>query len=136
MKTPKGCVAIEKHHDRIRLRWTYGGKRFCFALGFPYSAINLKAAEEKARRIELDMLTGHFDITLQKYKQPCLKPVEIETPSITVKDLFQKFIEYKSKSLCKRSIEKYILIHKRLEEFRTYATGTIGLDAASPHLRY
>ncbi len=61
MKTLKGTVAIEKNDNRIRLRWSCESKRYCLSLGFSYTAVNLKVAEQKARQIELDILSGNFD---------------------------------------------------------------------------
>ncbi len=68
MKTLKGTVAIEKNDNRIRLRWSCESKRYCLSLGFSYTDVNLKVAEQKARQIELDILSGNFDPTLNKYR--------------------------------------------------------------------
>ncbi|WP_278750889.1 hypothetical protein [Fischerella thermalis] len=38
-------MAVEDHQDRLRLRWTHAGKRYCLALGLPNSKVNLKAAK-------------------------------------------------------------------------------------------
>ncbi|MEG5060916.1 hypothetical protein QUB60_23960 [Microcoleus sp. A2-C5] len=37
-------------------------------MNLPYTQINCKAAEIKARQIELDMASNNFDATLAKYK--------------------------------------------------------------------
>ena len=63
-RTQKGCVSVENHETRIRLRWRHQGKRYCLSLGFPYTRAALKVARQLASRIELDMLSGHFDQTL------------------------------------------------------------------------
>ena len=34
----------------------------------PYTDVNLKVAEQKSRQIELDILSGNFDPTLNKYR--------------------------------------------------------------------
>ena len=68
MKTLKGTVAIEKNDNRLRLRWSCESKRYCLSLGFSYTDVNLKVAEQKARQIELDILSGNFDPTLNKYR--------------------------------------------------------------------
>ena len=62
MKTPKGSVAI-KNDNRLRLRWSCESKRYCLSLEFSYTDVNLKVAEQKARQIELDILSGNFDPT-------------------------------------------------------------------------
>lgn len=68
MKTPKGSVAVENSNNRLRLRWSYEGQRYCLALGLPYSLVNLKLAKKTANQIELDVASGNFDQTLDKYK--------------------------------------------------------------------
>ncbi|WP_028954393.1 site-specific integrase [Synechocystis sp. PCC 7509] len=68
MKTAKGNVAIKNNCDRLRLRWSFRGERYCLALGLPYNKINLKAAQKIVSEIELDMLGGYFDPSLDKYR--------------------------------------------------------------------
>jgi len=79
MKTAKGTVAIENNCDRLRLRWSFAGKRYCLALGLPHTKINLKAAQKIASQIELDMVSGYFDRSLDKYR-PDTAPKR-DTPS-------------------------------------------------------
>ena len=67
MKTPKGSVAVENSNNRLRLRWSCEGQRYCLALGLPYSPVNLKPAQKTANQIELDVASGNFDPTLDKY---------------------------------------------------------------------
>ena len=64
----KGQVKVEAYAERLRLRWSYRSKRYCLSIGLPDSIINRKVAAQKAQQIELDMLSGNFDPTLQKYK--------------------------------------------------------------------
>ena len=64
----KGQVKVEAYAERLRLRWSYRSKRYCLSIGLPDSNINRKVAAQKAQQIELDMLSGNFDATLQKYK--------------------------------------------------------------------
>jgi integrase len=66
-RTQKGCVATENHRNGIRLRWGYQGKRYYLYTGLPYTPAALKVAQQTAGKIELDMLTGHFDETLVAY---------------------------------------------------------------------
>ncbi|MGP1385714.1 MAG: tyrosine-type recombinase/integrase [Thainema sp.] len=64
----KGQVKIEVYAERLRLRWSYQGKRYCLSVGLPDSVINRKVASQKAQQIELDMLSGNFDPSLEKYR--------------------------------------------------------------------
>src|SRR5919199_1564891 len=65
---PKGSVNIEVFKERLRLAWSWEGKRFWLYLGLPDSIVNRKAASIKARTIELDLTSGNFDPSLAKYK--------------------------------------------------------------------
>lgn len=67
MKTPKGAVAIENSNNRIRLRWSFDGKRYCLALGLTHNSINLKVAQKVSNQIELDIASSNFDLSLVKY---------------------------------------------------------------------
>ena len=109
----KGTVKIESDKGWLRLRFTHTGKRRAFALGLPDTIINRKFAEQKARQIELDILSNNFDFTLQKYKPQKTKE-ETEADLVTAQELILKFIEYKSKFVSSsRSLEKYqtVLTH-------------------------
>ncbi len=65
----KGSVTVIAEKDRgLRLRWRYEGKQYSLALGLPDSRVNRAQAESKARMIEVDIQTGHFDPTLDKYR--------------------------------------------------------------------
>jgi integrase len=119
-KKSKGTVKVESDKGWLRLRFTYGGKRRAFALGLPETDINRKFAEQKARQIELDILSSNFDCSLQKYK-PQKTNEEIETNSITAEELILKFIEDKSQFVSSpRSLEKYqtVLTHLKSVNFK------------------
>ena len=81
MQGKKGTVSIESLFDRgLRLRWRYSDKRCCIALGIPDSPANRTIAESKAKQIELDIISGHFDDTLERYQ---LHPQSKERSLIT-----------------------------------------------------
>lgn len=92
----------------------------------PDTNINRKFAEQKARQIELDILSSNFDSTLQKYKPQKTKE-EIEAKLITAEDLILKFIEYKSKFVSSpRSIEKYQTVLTHLRTFNLKGKNALG----------
>lgn len=125
-KKAKGTVKIESDKGWLRLRFTHAGKRRAFALGLPDTIINRKFAEQKARQIELDILSSNFDTTLQKYKPQKTKE-EIEAQFVTIKELILKFIEYKSKSVSSpRSLEKYQTVLTHLKSFNSKGKDTAG----------
>ncbi|MBD2198084.1 MULTISPECIES: Arm DNA-binding domain-containing protein [Calothrix] len=78
MKGIKGQVSVVASHGRLQLRFRYAGKRYTLSIGLPDTIVNRKAAEAKARQIELDILSGNFDPTLAKYKPPANTKTEEE----------------------------------------------------------
>lgn len=67
-KAAKGTVVVQVFKERLRLCWSYLGKRYFLSIGLPNSKVNRIVAEQKARQIELDIVSGYFDPTLKKYK--------------------------------------------------------------------
>jgi hypothetical protein len=86
------------------LRFIHQGKRYAFAIGLPDNLSNRKYAEWVARQIALEMLSGHFDPTLSRYK-PTTKRAQL----MPIQELFTRFMSEKEKSLYWRSLEKYTL---------------------------
>jgi integrase len=113
----KTIVSVESLSDRgLRLRWRHGGDRHCLALGLPDSLTNRAVAEGKARQIELDILSGHFDKSLDRYRlQPKGEQKEQKIRS-SVPDLFERFTKEKQKDVYKRTMEKYQVTLKNLTE--------------------
>jgi integrase len=71
---------------------------------------NRKAAEIKARTIELDITSGNFDPSLVKYK-----PQKQE--SISVSELFDRFVEYKRRKIENGTFAKYTAFQKHVSVF-------------------
>ncbi|MEH2214558.1 Arm DNA-binding domain-containing protein [Nostoc sp.] len=100
-KASKSTVQVISSNDRLQLRFRFADKRHYLSIGLADNSVNRKAAEAKARQIELDIVSGNLDSTLAKYKpQAALSKVATEIiRSITVKtslaDLWEQFIEYK-----------------------------------------
>ncbi len=111
-RTQKGCVSIENHKNRIRLRWRYQGKRYCLSLGFPYNRAALKVAQHRASKIELDMLSGHFDETLATYG----KTVN-DFSTLTVVGVFEAYTNHKAKTVQKGTLSNYKGITNALVEY-------------------
>jgi integrase len=113
MQGKKGTVSIESLSDRgLRLRWRYSDKRCCIALGIPDSPANRTIAESKAKQIELDIISGHFDDTLERYQ---LHPQSKERSLITAVELFKRFTAERTKNLAKRTLPKYKVLASQLE---------------------
>ena len=107
---PKGAVNVEVFKDRLRLAWSWQGKRFWLYVGLPETTANRKAAEIKARTIELDMTSGNFDSSLIKYKPQKQK-------SISVAELFDRFTEHKKRTISIGGLAKYTGFQKHVFAF-------------------
>jgi len=96
-------VQIKISHKRLHLVSSWQGQRYYLSLGVPDTAINRKAAEQKARQIELDCVSGNFDPTLDKYRPehvPKGKAQEI-TP---IRSIWSQYMEYKSPHVSPKTI--------------------------------
>lgn len=111
-RSPKGSVKIEVDRGWLRLRWSFGGRRFALALGLQDEGVNRAIAQRKAAIIEADLRAEQFDPTLEKYK------LTSQTgEGLTVVELFEKFTEYKAKQLDPDSLQKYRGLLWHLQEF-------------------
>ena len=102
-RTPKGEVSILDKDGWVQLRWRYEGKRRYLSPGLRYDPINLKVAEQKASQIRLDILSGNYDSTLNKYRAANSQQLQ-KTGAV---DLFERFMEWKSKRVQPRTLDKY-----------------------------
>lgn len=67
-KSVKGSVVVINSHDRLQLRFRFGGKRRYISLGLSDTSINRRFAELKAAEIEQDILKEKFDTALEKFR--------------------------------------------------------------------
>ncbi|MEM6256400.1 MAG: tyrosine-type recombinase/integrase [Cyanobacteria bacterium P01_D01_bin.156] len=113
----QSTVKIESDDGRLRLRFSYGGKRYAMAVGLPDSKVNRIVAQQRAAQIELDIVSGNFDLTLKKYKPPKGGGKKAEVSQVT--GLFQKFtkVQTKAKGLEVGSLCRYNATLKHLETF-------------------
>ncbi len=88
-KSGRNLVKVENDEGRLRLRWTYQGKRYTLAMGLPDSQTNRIFAQKRALEIEGDIASGHFDPSLKQYKpqKSISKPQQV-----TAGVLFEKFM--------------------------------------------
>ena len=111
-KAKKGTVSVTADRSRLRLGWRYKGKRYFLFIGLPDTVTNRKVAEAKASQIELDIVSGHFDPTLRRYKDS-----SFHQSQLTVKALFENFIEYKAKTVVPATLDKYRALLDYLDKF-------------------
>ncbi len=115
--TGQHLVKVENDKGSLRLRFSYGGKRYAMAVGLPDSKVNRVVAQQKATQIELDIASGIFDPTLKKYKPP--KTATQKPDQTAVAGLFEKFTEVqaKAKGLRVGSLCRYTATLRHLEAF-------------------
>jgi integrase len=77
-----GCVTVQVIKARLRLVWSWQGRRFFLYIGLPETKPNRKAANIKAQTIELDITSGNFDQSLAKYKP------QAQSEAISVVEMF------------------------------------------------
>ncbi len=125
-KSAKGSVVVQLFRGRLRLCWTFEGRRLYHYLGLSDSVANRKVAEMRARQIELDISSGNFDRTLAKYRSATQK-----AQAITVTRLFERFTELKSKRLEPASLQKYRATQTHLNQFfGLRSAGEVGEEQA------
>jgi integrase len=113
MKSQKGTVVIRAIKGRLRLVWSFCGKRYFFALELPDTKANRAIAQMKAKQIERDIANDLFDPTLEKYRAAYQR----RTLGLSAVEVFEKYIAYKAKTLKKRSLEKYTFTLSHLQQF-------------------
>jgi len=104
----KGTVAVQNFKDVLRLVWSYNGKRYYLYCGLADTPLNRIVAEGKAKLIEGDLATGNFDPSLSKYKPE-------RQSQISAYELFEKFMERRSRLVDDRSLAKYKGLLAKLE---------------------
>jgi integrase len=122
-KAFKGSVQIKSSNDRLQLVFSYGGKRRYLSLGMRDTTLNRRVAEMTANQIELDLLSGNFDDSLNKYRrEPLASPEEITpiltpiaVPVLTPHQIWERYNTYKASDL-KETTKHYHAVLGRLFE--------------------
>jgi integrase len=109
----KDLVRVEPIEGRLRLRWSYAGKRYCMALGYADTAANRGFAQLKAAQIQRDIEYREFDPSLKKYRS------KRDVLGIKVPELFERFMAYQVefKHLEAGSIRRYSSAKASLQKF-------------------
>ena len=117
-KTPKGSVAIRVSNNRLQLVYRYLGKRIYFSLGLPDSKANRAYAQSIASKIQMDILSGNYDITQQAYKHFESEPKTERIKQIQLIDLWDKYVEYKRPQVSPNTIaHTYRQVERWLKRF-------------------
>jgi integrase len=100
MKKPKNSIKIiirgQAQMLSLSLPKIYCGKRTSIALNISSNPENQMFAEFKAKQIEMDYITGHFDNTLAKYKPAkAIAPSKLFKPTFV--EIYQNYIDGRQK---------------------------------------
>lgn len=120
MKNHKGSVGIENNNGRLRLRLPrqlFRGKQHYLYLGLSDTKANRKVASAKAGLIEADIIFERFDPSLQKYKSPSHRKVEIS--ALTLTEIWAQYSEFKSQFLSASSVRDFKKIANHINNFPT-----------------
>ncbi|WP_228055955.1 site-specific integrase [Lusitaniella coriacea] len=99
---------------RLRLpRAIFGGRQKYISLGIANTPRNRQLAQTKASQIEVDIILGSFDVTLEKYK---IK-YDIDIPQLN--DLWQRYCQFKSKELAPSSKKAFVTVGNHLGKLPT-----------------
>jgi integrase len=122
------AVRVEVFKGRLRLRWSYQGKRSTLTLGLYDSPLARTVAEGKASIIEADLATGNFDVTLDKYRPAA--PDQAKPAELTAVELFRKFTEHKRKTAKGRDMERFSAIGGHLAQYFDQRSAAVDGDDA------
>lgn len=91
----KGAIQIETRGKGkiLGLRWTYQSQEYRLSVGLPDTPTNRRAANAKAGKIQEDIALGHFDHSLEKYRDK--EPEAPQTVKSDTVSLFTKFIVFR-----------------------------------------
>lgn len=81
----KGQVTVELFRNRLRLRWRWNKKRQTLTIGAD-TEMGRAVANQIARSIEADMLTGNYDESLKKYRVD-------DAPVVKVVPMMEEFLK-------------------------------------------
>lgn len=139
-KASKNEVGVQIVKDRIRLslpreisRAVYGVEQKIISPGLPATPEAVKSMESKAARMTADILTGHFDPTLERYELGVVaanKLVSIDggkKPELGISELWEKFKEYKRPSLAETTF-----INRWEKKYTKYITCAIKETGGTP----
>jgi integrase len=122
-RKPKGSVGIESINGALRLRLprhVFKGYQKYLYLGLSDTARNRKLAEAKVQQIESDIFFERFDPTLERYKPPSYSlPAKPEKPSLTLSSLWDKYTQFKTKTLSPSSLKDFKKIANHIKKLPT-----------------
>lgn len=110
-------IKIGEDKGWLRLRWTFQGKRYALTLGLPDSKTNRVVASRRANEIEIDIISGHFDPSLNKYRSNWQKVETMQKTRVFLSGAVAQFVQYKCDRVDVRTKERYGLFQRQFVEF-------------------
>jgi integrase len=108
-------VYIQKDRERLRVKVVYQGRTYQFSTGLRDTKVNRAFVQGIVSRIQLDMVSGQFDVTLVKYRPQIVGSNPV---GITCVELFARFSESRSEEgLSKGALEKYRAVKANLGRY-------------------
>lgn len=104
MRNPRGSVTICSRGGMLAIRfprYLFNGEQKYIYLGIPDTPINRQAALARAQIISSDIAYDRFDYSLEKYK-----PSTINSDSLGLIEIWQKYTEFKQKTLAHSTIDR------------------------------
>jgi integrase len=107
-KASAGTPQVKNSNGRLQIVITHSGKRKYLSLGVSESKQNRNYAEMISKQIQNDILAGHFDATLEKYKRAsATQEPDLSTgENINIRELWDKYTNYKRPQLAPSTIAK------------------------------
>lgn len=104
-------MTVQVIKARLRLMWSWQGRRFFLYIGLPDTKPNRKAANIKAETIELDMTSDNFDQSLAKYKP------QAQSEAISVVEMLDRFTRQKQRTISINGLAKYLSLQQHVLAF-------------------
>jgi integrase len=126
-------IWIEKTGKTLRLRWNYEGRKQALSLGVSDNPVGRAFAAKKMAEISMDLISGHYDLTLLKYKP---RKLGTNPTEISAVELFQRYLtQYKqARSLTRGSEVKLTGIASKLKGFVGDLTARKVTDAVAKNV--
>jgi integrase len=106
---------FEKRGKSLLIRFSHDGKPYSFSLPKHNNPVGISAAKGKIAQIEKDILSGHFDTTLLKYKP---RKLGKNPTAISAVELFEKYIPHhqQERGLSRGSVLRLEAIASKLKQ--------------------
>jgi integrase len=106
-KSKKGTIVISSDRGMLRLRWRLDGVRYTLSLGLADTPLNQVVAKQTSLQIEMDIHSGVFDSSLNKYRVQSAATNGEKREELTVTQLIERYIKDRSKYVSDNTVSKY-----------------------------